>query len=79
MPAAATAVHMDVLCADKTGTLTMNRLSFAGALPQAGFTADDVVRDGAWASNDRHREATRTHDDFRTYTPAIQRSRIPHT
>ena len=45
------AATMDVLCADKTGTLTLNRLSYAGALPQPGFSDDDVVRDGAMASN----------------------------
>jgi plasma-membrane proton-efflux P-type ATPase len=45
------AATMDVLCADKTGTLTMNRLSFTGALPQPGFSESDVVRVGALASN----------------------------
>jgi H+-transporting ATPase len=45
------AANMDVLCADKTGTLTMNKLSFTGAVPEASFTEDDVVRTGALASN----------------------------
>ena len=45
------AANMDVLCADKTGTLTMNQLSLTGALPEAGFKEDDVVRAGALASN----------------------------
>jgi len=45
------AANMDVLCADKTGTLTMNRLSLTGAAPEPGFTEDDVVRVGALASN----------------------------
>jgi H+-transporting ATPase len=45
------AATMDVLCADKTGTLTMNQLSLTGADPEAGFTEDDVVRAGALASN----------------------------
>jgi H+-transporting ATPase len=45
------AATMDVLCADKTGTLTMNQLSLTGALPQPGFTESDVVRAGALASN----------------------------
>ena len=49
--AAEDAATMDVLCADKTGTLTLNRLSYAGALPQSGFSDEDVVRDGAMASN----------------------------
>jgi len=45
------AANMDVLCADKTGTLTMNHLSLTGAVPEAGFTEADVVRSGALASN----------------------------
>jgi H+-transporting ATPase len=45
------AANMDVLCADKTGTLTMNQLSLTGAVPEAGFTENDVVRAGALASN----------------------------
>ena len=51
LSAAEDAATMDVLCADKTGTLTLNRLSYAGALPQPGFLAEDVVRNGALASN----------------------------
>ncbi len=42
---------MDVLCADKTGTLTMNQLSLTGAFPESGFQENDVVRAGALASN----------------------------
>ena len=45
------AANMDVLCADKTGTLTMNQLSLTGTVPQEGFTEGDVVRPGALASN----------------------------
>ena len=45
------AANMDVLCADKTGTLTMNRLSLTGALAQPGFGEDDVIEAGALASN----------------------------
>ncbi|MGD0523836.1 MAG: plasma-membrane proton-efflux P-type ATPase [Polyangiaceae bacterium] len=45
------AANMDVLCADKTGTLTMNQLSFTGAVPQPGYTDNDVVQAGALASN----------------------------
>ena len=45
------AANMDVLCADKTGTLTMNQLSLTGALPEAGFDESDVIRAGALASN----------------------------
>ena len=45
------AANLDVLCADKTGTLTFNRLSFASALPQAGFAEEYLIRLGALASN----------------------------
>src|SRR5260363_273973 len=45
------AATMDVLCADKTGTLTMTRLSFGGIAPQPGFDSEDVIRAGALASN----------------------------
>jgi plasma-membrane proton-efflux P-type ATPase len=50
------AANMDVLCADKTGTLTSNSLSFTGALAQAGFTEADVIRAGALASNDANKD-----------------------
>jgi magnesium-transporting ATPase (P-type) len=46
------AATMNVLCADKTGTLTLNRLSLAGTLPQPGFAEDDVIRIAALASNE---------------------------
>lgn len=52
LSAAEDAANMDVVCADKTGTLTMNRLSFMGALPQPGFTMEDVLRAGAFASQE---------------------------
>ncbi len=52
LSAAEDAANMDLLCADKTGTLTQNRLSLGGALPQAGFSADDVIRIGALASDE---------------------------
>ena len=50
------AATMDVVCADKTGTLTLNRLSLSGAQPEPGFTEQDVVRDGALASNESDRD-----------------------
>ncbi len=46
------AANMDVLCADKTGTLTMNQLSLTGAVPEADFTENDVILAGALASNE---------------------------
>ncbi|HTS89903.1 MAG TPA: plasma-membrane proton-efflux P-type ATPase [Gemmatimonadales bacterium] len=45
------AANMDVLCADKTGTLTMNRLALTGVIAEPGFTEDDVVRTAALSSN----------------------------
>ena len=50
--AAEDAANMDVVCADKTGTLTMNRLGLASVLPQAPFSDADVIRDGALASQE---------------------------
>ncbi|MDE2249332.1 MAG: plasma-membrane proton-efflux P-type ATPase [Xanthomonadaceae bacterium] len=52
LSAAEDAANLTVLCADKTGTLTQNRLAFAEARPQPGQSADDVLRFGAWASNE---------------------------
>lgn len=56
LSAAEDAANMDVVCVDKTGTLTQNRLTFAGALPEAGFTEGDVLRAGAWASNEANQD-----------------------
>ena len=56
LSAAEDAANMDVLCADKTGTLTANRLSITAALPQTGFTEDDVLRYGALASNEANQD-----------------------
>ena len=57
LSAAEDAANMDILCADKTGTLTLNRLSLTGALAEAPFTEEDVIRDGALASNEANRDA----------------------
>ena len=56
LSAAEDAANMDVLCADKTGTLTLNRLSFASVLPQPEFGADEVMRLGALASNEANQD-----------------------
>jgi H+-transporting ATPase len=50
------AANMDVFCADKTGTLTMNRLSLTGMVLQPGFTEDDLLRAAAWASNEANQD-----------------------
>ena len=41
---------MDVLCVDKTGTLTLNMLKIADVIEINNFTKDDVVLFGALAS-----------------------------
>ena len=46
------AATMNVLCADKTGTITMNRLSIADVIPLNGFTEQQVVFYGALASQE---------------------------
>lgn len=57
LSAAEDAANMQVLCADKTGTLTLNRLSLAGVLPQPGFSEDDVVRAAALASYNANQDS----------------------
>jgi H+-transporting ATPase len=47
---------MDVLCADKTGTLTANRLSITRALAELGFTEAEVLRYGSLASNEANQD-----------------------
>jgi plasma-membrane proton-efflux P-type ATPase len=56
LSAAEDAANMDVLCADKTGTLTANRLSITGALAEPGLTEADVLRYGALASNEANQD-----------------------
>jgi H+-transporting ATPase len=46
------AATMDVLCADKTGTITMNKLFVEEELPFNGFSENDVLLYGALASNE---------------------------
>ena len=48
--AAEDAATMDTLCTDKTGTITTNRLTVTGVLPEAGWTEADVILYGALAS-----------------------------
>jgi len=46
------AAAMDVLCVDKTGTLTQNKLFVERELPVNGYNTNDLVRLGALASNE---------------------------
>ncbi len=57
LSAAEDAANMDLLCADKTGTLTDNRLTLAGVLPQPGFSEAEVIRIGALASDEANQDA----------------------
>ena len=44
------AASISVLCLDKTGTITQNKLSVAESVPMSGFTGEDVVKTGSLAS-----------------------------
>jgi H+-transporting ATPase len=55
------AATIDVLCADKTGTLTTNELGVAAILPYAeGWSADDVIAYAALASSSDGRDPVDT-------------------
>jgi H+-transporting ATPase len=50
------AATMDVLCADKTGTITLNKLSIAKLIPLKGFTENQVLLYGALASQEANQD-----------------------
>jgi H+-transporting ATPase len=50
------AATMNVLCADKTGTITLNRLSIANVMPLKGFTEQQVIFCGALASQEANQD-----------------------
>ncbi len=50
------AATMDTLCADKTGTITVNRLRVVDIVPVGGYTIEDVLRFGALASHEANRD-----------------------
>ncbi|HYM40249.1 MAG TPA: plasma-membrane proton-efflux P-type ATPase [Thermoplasmata archaeon] len=56
LSAAEDAATMDVLCADKTGTITVNRLRVVEAVPLGAYTPEDVLRFGALASREANRD-----------------------
>ncbi|MDE2364293.1 MAG: plasma-membrane proton-efflux P-type ATPase [Hyphomicrobiales bacterium] len=74
LSAAEDAANMDIVCADKTGTLTANRLSFAGAAPQPGYCDNDVLRAGAIASQ----EADQDPIDLAFIRAANERGALDH-
>ena len=54
------AASVEVLCMDKTGTITMNELQVSGAIPSPGFTEEDVILNAALASNEESKDAIDT-------------------
>jgi magnesium-transporting ATPase (P-type) len=56
LSAAEDAATMDVLCVDKTGTITMNQLDITGVIPLEHATEADVLFAGALASQAANRD-----------------------
>ena len=50
------AATMDVLCVDKTGTITMNQLAVTGVIPLEHATESDVLFTGALASQEANQD-----------------------
>jgi H+-transporting ATPase len=56
LSAAEDAATMNVLCVDKTGTITMNQLAVTGVIPLAHATKEDVLFAGALASREANQD-----------------------
>ena len=56
LSAAEDAATMDVLCVDKTGTITMNQLAVTGVIPLEHATEADVLFAGALASQEANQD-----------------------
>jgi plasma-membrane proton-efflux P-type ATPase len=56
LSAAEDAATMDVLCVDKTGTITMNQLAVTGLIPLEQATESDVLSAGALASQEANQD-----------------------
>jgi H+-transporting ATPase len=56
LSAAEDAATMNVLCVDKTGTITMNQLAVTGVIPSAHATESDVLFAGALASQEANQD-----------------------
>lgn len=50
------AASMDILCADKTGTITMNKLAITAVVPITQYIEDDVLLFGALASEEANKD-----------------------
>ena len=51
------AASIDILCLDKTGTITQNKLSVGDVVPFAGYSKEDVIMMAALASQERNKDA----------------------
>jgi plasma-membrane proton-efflux P-type ATPase len=56
LSAAEDAATMDVLCVDKTGTITMNQLAVTGVIPLGKATEAEVLAAGALASREANQD-----------------------
>jgi plasma-membrane proton-efflux P-type ATPase len=80
LSAAEDAATMDLLCVDKTGTITANRLSVTDVVPLDPFTRAEVLAAGALASEEANQEAidlaflaAARHPDVRARVEAARR------
>jgi H+-transporting ATPase len=51
------AAQMDILCVDKTGTITMNKMSVAKIVPLNGFSENEVLLYGTLASQEANHDS----------------------
>lgn len=51
------AASIEVLCMDKTGTITMNELEVGDVIPFSGFRKEDVILNACLASNEESKDA----------------------
>ena len=85
LSAAEDAATMDVLCVDKTGTITMNRIAVTDVTPLAGATESQVILAGALASQEANQDpidlaflaAAKVHQVFDGIAPAKSISFAP--
>jgi len=54
------AASIDILCLDKTGTITQNKLSVGEIIPFAGFNQEDVIIMASLASQEQSKDAIDT-------------------